>query len=169
MSLIPGSGRSPGERIGNPLQYSWLENPMNRGAWWAIVHGVTKQLDTTWLLNNNKINEFSWAWEDSVSCPRSQNLPFSDWPGAEHRSCSSWTPIWDVCTPRVSILTLVPGYSSSRIACCFISSPYADLSSSRSMRQFVLREIDNTEPKSAVFRSKSDIHPNSQRLNCQAV
>ena len=38
----PGSGRSPGEGNGNPLQYSCLENPMDRGAWWAIVHGVTK-------------------------------------------------------------------------------------------------------------------------------
>ena len=39
---IPGSGRSPGEGNGNPLQYSWLENSMDRGAWWATVHGVTK-------------------------------------------------------------------------------------------------------------------------------
>ena len=39
---IPGSGRSPGEGNGNPLQYSCLENPMDGGAWWAAVHGVTK-------------------------------------------------------------------------------------------------------------------------------
>ena len=39
---IPGSGRSPGEGNGNPLQYSCLENPMNRGAWQAIVHGVVR-------------------------------------------------------------------------------------------------------------------------------
>ena len=39
---IPGSGRSPGQGSGNPLQYSCLENPMDRGAWWAIVHGVVK-------------------------------------------------------------------------------------------------------------------------------
>ena len=38
--LIPGSGKSPGEGNGNPLQYSCLENPMGRGAWWATVHGV---------------------------------------------------------------------------------------------------------------------------------
>ena len=38
----PGLGRSPGEGHGNPLQYSCLENPMDRGAWWAIVHGVKK-------------------------------------------------------------------------------------------------------------------------------
>ena len=43
---IPGSGRSPGEGNGNPLQNSCLENPMDRGAWWVIVHGVT-QSDTT--------------------------------------------------------------------------------------------------------------------------
>ena len=42
--LIPGSGRSPGERNDNPLQYSCLENPMNRGAWWDTVYGVTKSL-----------------------------------------------------------------------------------------------------------------------------
>ena len=40
--LIPGSGKSPGEVNGNPLHYSCLENPMDRGAWWAIVHGVIK-------------------------------------------------------------------------------------------------------------------------------
>ena len=42
LGLIPGSGRSPGEGNGNPLQYSCLENPMDRGAWWATVHGVAK-------------------------------------------------------------------------------------------------------------------------------
>ena len=41
-SSIPGSGRSPGEVNGYPLQYSYLGNPMDRGAWWATVHGVTK-------------------------------------------------------------------------------------------------------------------------------
>ena len=44
---IPGSGRSSGEGNGNPLQYSWLENPMNREAWRAIVHGVAKSWDMT--------------------------------------------------------------------------------------------------------------------------
>ena len=39
---IPRSGRSPGEGNGNPLQYSCLENSMDRGAWWATVHGVSK-------------------------------------------------------------------------------------------------------------------------------
>ena len=44
--LIPGSGRSPGGDHGDPLQYSCLENPMDRGSWWATVHGVT-ELDMT--------------------------------------------------------------------------------------------------------------------------
>ena len=42
LGSIPGSGRSPGEGNGNPLQYSCLENPMDGGAWWATVHRVTK-------------------------------------------------------------------------------------------------------------------------------
>ena len=44
---VPGSGSSPGEGNGNPLQYSCLENPLERGAWWATVHGVAKS--RTWL------------------------------------------------------------------------------------------------------------------------
>ena len=40
--LIPGSGISPGEGNGNPLQYSCLENSMDRGIWWATVHGVAR-------------------------------------------------------------------------------------------------------------------------------
>ena len=42
VGLIPGWGRSPRGTHGNPLQYSCLENAMDRGAWWATVHGVTK-------------------------------------------------------------------------------------------------------------------------------
>ena len=41
-SSIPGSGRSPGEGNGNPLLYSCTENSMDRGVWWATVHGVSK-------------------------------------------------------------------------------------------------------------------------------
>ena len=50
VDLIPGLGRSPGEGSGNPLQYFCLGNPMDRGTWWAIIHGVTKsqtQLSTS--------------------------------------------------------------------------------------------------------------------------
>ena len=43
---IPASGRSPGEENGNPLQYSCLENSIDRGARWAVVHGITKSIHT---------------------------------------------------------------------------------------------------------------------------
>ena len=46
---IPVSGRSPGEGNGNPLQYSCLKNPMDRGAWWVTVHGVAK----SWTQRSN--------------------------------------------------------------------------------------------------------------------
>ena len=42
MGLIPGSGQSPGEGNGKLLQYSYLENSIDRGAWWAMVHGIKK-------------------------------------------------------------------------------------------------------------------------------
>ena len=45
--LIPGSGRSPGRGNGSPLRYPCLGNFMDRGAWWATVHGVAEELDTT--------------------------------------------------------------------------------------------------------------------------
>ena len=45
--LIPGSDTSPGEGNGNLFQYSCLGNPMDRGAWWATVHGVAKESDMT--------------------------------------------------------------------------------------------------------------------------
>ena len=53
LSYILGPGRSPGEGNGNPLQYSCLENPMDREAWWATVHEVAKELDMTQQLNNS--------------------------------------------------------------------------------------------------------------------
>ena len=52
LGLIPSSGRSPGEGNSDSLQDSCLGNPMDGGAWWAIVHGVTKRLDVTEQLTN---------------------------------------------------------------------------------------------------------------------
>ena len=52
---IPGSGRSPGEGIGNPLQYSCLGNPMNRGAWQATVHGLAKSWTLLKQLSTQKL------------------------------------------------------------------------------------------------------------------
>ena len=62
VSLIPGWGRSPGEGSGNPLQYSCLKNPMDRGAWRAIAHGVTKESDTTQQLNDENNNAVNISW-----------------------------------------------------------------------------------------------------------
>ena len=45
LGSIPGLGRSPGEGNGNPLQYSFLEESMERGAWWAIVHDISVRHD----------------------------------------------------------------------------------------------------------------------------
>ena len=54
--LIPGSGRSPGEGNGTPLQYSCLENPMDREAWRGAVHGVTKSQTRLKQLNSSRRN-----------------------------------------------------------------------------------------------------------------
>ena len=53
---IPGSGRSPGERNGNPFQYSCLGNPKDRGAWWETVHGVAKCRTQLKLLSTQNCN-----------------------------------------------------------------------------------------------------------------
>ena len=58
---VPGWRRSPGERNGNPLQHSCPGNPLSRGAWWATVHGVAKESDMTWRLNNTD-NCFQWLF-----------------------------------------------------------------------------------------------------------
>ena len=52
LSLIPESGKSPGEGNGNPLQYACLENPMGGGAWWATIHGVAK--------SRTQVNDFTF-------------------------------------------------------------------------------------------------------------
>ena len=72
---IPGLGRSPGEGNGNPLQYSCLENPVEREAWWATVHGVAKSW--TWL------SDFTFTFCTLTMCPWANNLSethFVHWP-----------------------------------------------------------------------------------------
>ena len=58
---IPGSGRSPGGGSGNPLQYSYLENPMDRGAWGATIHGVAQsQTRPVQLTPHTVLGKGSW-------------------------------------------------------------------------------------------------------------
>ena len=81
MSPIPGWGRSPGEGNGIPVQYSCLENSMDRGAWRATVHGVAKQLDTTEQLNNHNsyIDQTKHACGPTVFNLSLWLLAFAEW------------------------------------------------------------------------------------------
>ena len=71
VGLLSGSGRSSGERSSNPLQYSCMGNPMDRGAWQATVHGVAKESDMTWRVNNNNTDWFLMLTQTCISgiCP----------------------------------------------------------------------------------------------------
>ena len=62
---IPGLGRSPGRGHGNPLQYSCLQNPMDRGAWWAPVHGVLKSLTRL-----KQLNTTAQLWDCGLALPK---------------------------------------------------------------------------------------------------
>ena len=73
---IPGGGRVPGQGNGNPLQYSCLENPMGRGAWWATVHGVAKS-QTRGATEHTHAHGCTHSWihhilSGSLSFPRKQ-------------------------------------------------------------------------------------------------
>ena len=71
LGLIPGLGRSPGEGNGNPLQYSCLENPVDRGAWRATVHGVAK--------SRTRLSDFTFTffhfWRIAYSVTASNQYP----------------------------------------------------------------------------------------------
>ena len=114
-SLIPGSGRSPGEGNGYPLQYSCLENSMDRGAWQAIAHGVAKSL--TWLNNNRSgrmytghrqmlcyFIEGTWAssdfgihrehWKQFPWIPRGDSISIPCWCGNKAKELEVEEPYW---------------------------------------------------------------------------
>ena len=74
---IPEVGRFPGEGSGNPFQYSCLENPMNRGAWWATVHGVAKswtRLSESHLRKKESKNKWSTQFKEMVNKTQASNL-----------------------------------------------------------------------------------------------
>ena len=96
---IPGLGRSPGEGNGNPLQYSYLATSMNRGAWWAKVHGVAK----SWTKLNDQHFHFDvvglsglWKLGHKVYCDYSSKTT-----GREQRS-------------GLSLVVLLQGLNESR-------------------------------------------------------
>ena len=60
VGLIPRSGRSPGGVRDNPLQYSALEDPMDRGAWWATVHGITSSQTRLKRLSMHALPSLAW-------------------------------------------------------------------------------------------------------------
>ena len=76
-SSIPGPGITPGVGLGNPLQYSCLENPKDRGAWWATVHGVTKSQNETTLCTTDLEENPSQALVDC--CPLDPQVLHSSW------------------------------------------------------------------------------------------
>ena len=77
---IPGLGRSPGGVSGNPLQYSCLEKPMNKGTWWTIVHGVEKS--RTWLSNRAQRIVLLMFYEDIGEWKLPLLIPGLQWPMA---------------------------------------------------------------------------------------
>ena len=72
LGSIPGLGRSPGKGNGNPLQYSCLENPMDRGAWWAAVHGVAK--------SQTRLSDFTFSLVYFISANSKCNATQGDKP-----------------------------------------------------------------------------------------
>ena len=112
MGSIPGSGRSPGEGNGNPLQYSCLENPMDGGAWRATVHRVTKSDTTEWL----HFHFLSLVPRTKQQSPdRTMLMPFVHITNmrCSLESCSfysgvSWSPLPSTCKNRLCVFFLVP-------------------------------------------------------------
>ena len=100
LGSIPGSGRSPGEGNGNPLQYSCLENLMDRGAWWATVHGVTKS--RTWL------SDFTFTFFLLPSPPVIQASVFWNF----KRMLSNGSTIPEISFLQYVLLFLIPQYMS---------------------------------------------------------
>ena len=113
--LISGLGRFPGEGNGNPLQYSCLRNLMDRGAWWATVHGITKEsYMTQWL----KCDNSNFAFLSQV---------FSDLETSMHlvgRGCL----LWPVLSFGRTLLAFAL-YSKAKFACysrCFLTSYFCN-------------------------------------------
>ena len=89
LGLIPGLERSPGEGNGNPLQYSCLENSMDKGTWWATVHGVTQCVFSC-------VRLFTTLWTVACQAPLSMGFPWQEyWNGL------SFPPLGDLANPGI--------------------------------------------------------------------
>ena len=99
---IPGSGRCPGEGNGNPLQYSYLGNPMDRGAWWTTVHGDTKSQIGLSTCTEPQSKCFDFFGTTMLSFTK-MLLKTKWWQGSEESACfflglaSNWT--WNRSVP----------------------------------------------------------------------
>ena len=96
LGMIPGLGRSPGEGNGNPLQYSCLENPMDRGAWWATVHGV-QRVEHDWVTSLSlSLSGVSQLETGACHLPlqRLNHGHCSCWPSTYPKRSSGWRSEW---------------------------------------------------------------------------
>ena len=104
MNLIPGLGRFPGEGHGNPLQYSCLENPLDRGAWWATVHRIAKSWTwPKWLSTHAQMDRFSSVAQSCVTLwPGGLQHTRLPCPSPTPRACSNSHPSSWWCYPTIS-------------------------------------------------------------------
>ena len=123
-SSIPGSERSPGGGNGNPLQYSCLENPMDREAWRAIVHGVTKESDTTQQLNNSNTIEWRFWWELASSLYSLEQFLSKSSPWTSRSASSGDLLKWQILRPTQVLLNQTLRKWSPLI--CVSASPLDD-------------------------------------------
>ena len=95
LGSIPGSGRSLGEKNGNPLQYSCLENPMDRGAWWATVHWGCKESDMTELQSIGVAKSQTWLSDFPQSIKMEINVCSSSMLPPEFCFYQEMTCLWE--------------------------------------------------------------------------
>ena len=134
-----GRENSPGEGNGNPLQYSCLENPMDRGAWWATVHGVAKS--QTWLSDFSfflspypRLPLWLRRWRIRLQCGRPGFDPWVGkvpwrrgwlptpvfWPGEFHGQYSPWGHKESDVTEQLSLLLFSPFPTVSTVCSLFL-------------------------------------------------
>ena len=127
VSLIPGLGRLPGVENGNPLQYSCLENPRDRGAWWATVHGVTwvrqdwttKQTKKTRIYFDSYSTYILWQWISYLSWRQIQEGISMKRPSCTKECFQHWELTYKIIKTK----THHPNFDSSRIQSGYCRDP----------------------------------------------